>query len=146
MRSRMWLFPLVLVLAAGLAGCGQKKAEEAVPATPPPPPPFHVSGVLLGKSIRPDMTVEAAQTTFGVRDTIYASVASEGTSPGVTLKTLWRFEDGSVVNESSQSIAPTGPAVNEFHVANAKPWPKGKYMVEIWADSTAADTLEFDVK
>lgn len=145
MRSRMWMFPLALVLAVSFAGCAQKPAEEPA-AEAPPPAPFQVTGVLLGKSIRPDMTVAAATQTFGVRDTIYASVASDGISSGVTLKARWVYQDGSVVNESSQTIAPSGPSVTEFHVSMDKPWPKGKYMVEIWADTTAADTLEYTVE
>ena len=145
MRSRLWLVPLALVLAVSLAGCAPKPAEEPVTEAPPPAP-FRVTGVLLGKSVRPDMTVSAATQTFGVRDTIYASVASEGVSSGVTLKARWLYEDGSLVNEASQTIAPSGPSVTEFHVSMDKPWPKGRYMVEIWADTTAADTLTYTVQ
>jgi hypothetical protein len=141
----MWLLPLAFVLAVSLAGCGQKPAEEPPPASTTPAP-FRVSGVLLGKSVRPDMSVEAAATTFGTRDTIYASVATEGVSSGVTLKARWMYEDGTQVNESAQTIAPAGPSVTEFHVSMENPWPKGKYMVEIWADTTAVDTLEYQVK
>lgn len=142
MRSRMWLAPLALVLAVALAGCAQKAAEE-VPPEATPPTPFRVTGVLIGKAVRPDMTVAAVMNTFGVRDTIYASVATEGASSGVTLKARWLSEDGSLMNESSQTIAPSGPSVTAFHVSMDKPWPRGKYMVEIWADTTAADTLEY---
>ena len=87
MRSRMWLLPVALVLTVALAGCGQKQAETPAPETPPPVP-FRVTGVVLGKTIRPDMTVDAAMNTFGVRDTIYASVASEGATPGIQLDLL----------------------------------------------------------
>lgn len=145
MRSRMWLLLLVLTPALALAGCAQKPAEEAS-APAPAPAPFRVSGVELGRAVRPDMTVDSALTAFGVRDTVYASVATEGVSAGVTLKARWMFQDGSVVNESSQTIAPSGPSVSEFHVSMEKPWPKGRYMVEIWADSAAVDTVEYEVK
>ena len=145
MRSRMWLLTVALVLTVALAGCGQKQAETPAPETPPPVP-FRVTGVVLGKTIRPDMTVDAAMNTFGVRDTIYASVASEGATPGIQLKTRWVFQDGNEVTVSEKSIATEGPSVTELHASFGKPWPKGKYMIEIWADTTAVDTLEYEVK
>ena len=51
-----------------------------------------------------------------------------------------------IVNEEARDIAPTGPAVTEFHVAKASGWPVGHYKVEVSADGTVAATKEFEVK
>ena len=51
-----------------------------------------------------------------------------------------------LVSESQETIAPTGPAVTEFHVSKAKGWPAGKYKVEISVDGAPAGTQDFEVK
>ncbi len=92
------------------------------------------------------MRVTSPTTSFGAHDTVYASVSSEGSAPKVTLKARWTYQDGQLVDESVQSIAPTGPTTTEFHVAKPSGWPAGKYKVEISADGTTATTREFDVR
>ena len=50
------------------------------------------------------------------------------------------------MKEGSETIAPTGPSVTEFHISKPSGWPIGKYKVEISADGTPATTKEFEVK
>jgi hypothetical protein len=117
------------------------------PETTPAAVAFKVTAVHLGKAIDLDKKVSEPATTFGPKDTIYASVDSEGTAPSVTLKARWTFGDaGTLVNESEQTIAPTGPAATEFHVSKASGWPAGKYKVEISADGNVVATQDFEVK
>ena len=85
-------------------------------------------------------------TTFGRRDTIYASVATEGAAPSKTLTAKWTFQDGQTVKEQAESIAPTGPAATEFHISKKGPWPVGKYKVEILVDGASAGSKDFEVK
>ena len=142
------------LLAVSFAAC--KKSEPPPQAAPAPPKPaaqapaaapvFAVASVDLGKEIGADKRVGAPITVFAAGDTIYASVASSGASPSVTLKARWTFEDGQLVNESSQSIAPTGPVVTEFHIAKASGWPAGKYKVEIAANDAVVGSKEFEVR
>ena len=49
------------------------------------------------------------------------------------------------MNESARSIAPTGPAATEFHIAKASGWPTGKYKVEISANGAVVSTKDFVV-
>jgi len=58
----------------------------------------------------------------------------------------WTFEDGQVVQESSQSIAPNGDEYTEFHISKPTGLPKGKYKVEVFLDSKSAGTKDFEVK
>src|SRR6059058_5226889 len=99
---------LVLIGCLALFGC--KKKEEAAPppaAAPevstapqtsveatPATVPFKVSSVDLGKAVGPDKKITDPATTFGPKDTIFASVASEGTSTApVKLHAKWTFGD-----------------------------------------------------
>ena len=61
------------------------------------------------------------------------------------MKARWTYQDGQVVDESSQTIAPTGPSVTEFHISKPGGWPACKYKVEITANGSVAGTREFDV-
>jgi hypothetical protein len=64
----------------------------------------------------------------------------------VTLKARWTYEDGQLVNESQQTIAPTGPAVTEFHIAKPSGWPAGKYQVEISSAAGSLGSKSFEVR
>ena len=150
-RSRRIVWAAGLGLAvAGMASCKKKEAppppEAAAPAPEPAPPAFAVQGIELGKSIDADKKVTAPATTFGRRDTIYASVATEGAAPSKAISAKWTFQDGQVVKEQSESIAPTGPAATEFHISKKGPWPVGKYKVEVSVDGAAAGSKDFEIK
>src|SRR5690349_14833407 len=95
------------VALIGLASCKKKEGPAppptaAAPAPAPTPPAFGVQGIELGKSIGSDKKVAAPSTTFSRRDTIYASVATEGAAPSKTLTAKWTFQDGQTVKEQTE--------------------------------------------
>ena len=140
------LAAVVAVATLAFAGC-QKKAEAPPPvAEAPRVVPFRVVAMDLGKRLDADMRVVQSSALFGVRDTIHLAISSDGTSPTVTLRAVWKYEDGQTVGDDAQGLAPTGPAQTEFHIINKSPWPKGKYSVELFADTTSAGKKEFIVQ
>ena len=141
---------LFLLSFALIVGCS--KSEEppkpAPPAAPPQaaaPAPFKVVRIDLGTAVGADKRVAAPTTTFKPGDTIYASVLTDGASPKVSLAARWTYGDGQLVNESTQTIAPTGPAATEFHIAKADGWPAGNYTLELAANGEKAGTVPFTV-
>jgi len=150
MRTHRSAVLFALLAAVSFGACAKKELPPPptpVPTVAPTPVPFKVTTVDLGKSIGDDKKVKEAAATFGPKDTIYASIASEGVAPKVTLKARWTYgEKGQLVNEETRDLAPTGPAVTEFHVAKPSGWPAGKYKVEVSADGNLAVTKEFEVK
>ncbi|MGH9884836.1 MAG: hypothetical protein ACREBE_04875 [bacterium] len=140
---------VLLVVSLAWAGCKGKEAESAAPVSVPPVssvPSFKVNAVELGNAIGPDKRVAAQSSTFLPTDTIYAVVTTDGAAPSVTLAAVWTYEDGQVVSESSQVIAPTGPAASEFHIAKPDGFPPGRYKVEIKADNATVGGKTFDVR
>jgi hypothetical protein len=134
---------------AALSACSKQEAPPPPPpaeTTPPPAPPLGVVGVDLGKSIGADRKVAQSTDTFGVRDTIYASVATTGAAPSAVLTARWTFQSGQVVDSTSQTITPSGPAVTEFHISKKSAWPVGKYKVAILLDGQPATEKEFEIK
>src|SRR5512144_2039588 len=145
LQSSFSLIALGLAGALVITACGKK--EEAPPApvattppvtTPPPAAPAAVSvtSVDLGTAVGPDQKVTSPTTTFTPKDTIYAAVSTAGTATNATLGAKWSYQDGQTVNDSSQTIAPTGPAVTTFHISKPDGWPAGNYKVEISLNGT----------
>lgn len=135
---------MALLLAAGLgAACSRPAASSASP--PATQSAVRVTDVDLGVGLGPDKRVTDKADSFSPSETIYLSVRTEGAAPSATLKARWTFQDGQVVQESSQTIAPTGPAVTEFHVSNPAGWPKGSYKVEVFLNGSSIETESFKV-
>jgi hypothetical protein len=62
------------------------------------------------------------------------------------LKARWTYQDGQVVNESTEMIAPTGDARTEFHISKPDGWPTGKYKLEVFLNGSSAITRDFAVE
>jgi hypothetical protein len=141
----------VAAFALALAATACKKNETPAADTtsmmpePAPAAALRVSGVETGKGINADKTVKDDEHDFGVRDTVYISVKTEGAGSG-TLGSKVTFQDGQTVEETSQSIAPTGDAYHEFHIAKASAWPKGDYKVKITLNGDSVGAKDFTVK
>jgi hypothetical protein len=156
------------LLALGLAGaltiaaCNKSPENAPPPATTTPPAPKTVSAppptttpaqqgvsvtsVDLGTAVGADQKVTSPTTTFSPKDTIYAAVSTTGAAANATLGAKWTYQDGQTVNDSSQTIAPTGPAVTTFHISKPDGWPAGNYKVEISLDGNAVSSKDFSVK
>jgi hypothetical protein len=149
-KARAMLLALSLAALPFAVACGRDE-QPATVDTPPAsetttPAAVRVTQVELGNAIGTDKRVTAATTEFRPSDTIYATVVTEGTAPNATLVARWTFEDGQTVEESTQTITPSGTAVSEFHVSKPTGWPVGKYRVEILVNGVSAETKEFEVK
>ncbi len=145
------LIASLLLASLSLVACQRSEAPAVPPPAPvaspaPAPAPFRVSGIELGKAIGADKRVVAPSSSFAPSDTIYASVATDGASPSVTLVARWTYQDGQLVNEETQAIAPTGAAVTEFHIAKPDGWPAGGYQLEVIANGASAGRRAFQVQ
>src|SRR5687768_6166011 len=101
MRTR--IIPAVaLCLAVSLASaCG--KRDSAPGAQQETTSSVSVSSVDVGRSVNADKSIAEATTTFRPAETMYVSVQTQG-SGNATLNARWTFQDGQVVDESSQTI------------------------------------------
>ena len=147
MRITRTLLALTLAAVPLLGTACKKEAPPPPPAeaTPPPPPAQPaVTKIELGSSVGADKRVLAPRTSFGVKDSIIASVYTENTAPGAMLTAKWTFQTGQTVDSTSQAIA-ASPGVTEFHIVKKSAWPTGRYKVEISLNGTPAGSQEFDV-
>jgi hypothetical protein len=137
------ILAVLVCVAAMTAGC--KKAANDSGATPGAAA-VRVTQIDLGRSLAADKGIADKTSDFRPSDTIYVSVETEGSSPQATLATRWTYQDGTVVKESSENIAPTGKARTEFHIMKPDGWPAGKYTVAVLLNGNPAGTKDFEVK
>jgi hypothetical protein len=131
-----------LLLSVGiLTGCSRGES-------PPPPPTaaaLKVTDISVGRSLGPDRTIAEPTGSFRPTDTFYVSIKTDGSAPSATLEVRWTYEDGQVVDEGTQTIPASGPAVTEFHVSKPDGWPAGEYKVEVLLNGAAAASKGFNV-
>lgn len=146
---------LSLALIVPILACNKKDeggytepgASTSASASTPVATAFRVNDIEIGKGLNADKTLRDQTGDFGVRDTIYAVVETDGASAGSKLDAKWTFQSGQTVSESSQTISPAGgEARHEFHLQKASAWPKGNYKVEVMLDGTSAGTKDFSIK
>ena len=138
---------LALTLAGVLSGaCNKSSQNPGTTGTTGTDAGVRVSQVDVGRSLTAEKTISDKTDSFKPNDTIYASVATEGTSSAATLKARWTYQDGQAVNESTQTIAPAGDARTEFHISKADGWPAGKYKLEVFLNGSPAASKDFAVE
>ena len=143
------LLPLPLLIAA--LACGKKEAPAPPPAAAAPAPaPISVSGIKLANAIGADKKIAAGADSFGVKDTIYASIETGGAAASAKLEAKWTFTGSKgpvpVHDDSMDLMNVTAATTNEFHISKKTPWPKGAYQVEILLNGASAGKKDFSVK
>ena len=127
-----------LPLAVALFGCSASKPAAQTG--------LKVTHIDVGRSVTAEKTIAEKTDSFRPADTFYVSVETAGSGPSATLTARWTYDDGQVVDESRQNIAPTGSAaVTEFHLSKPDGWPTGDYKVEVLLNGASAGTREFKV-
>ena len=142
------------VLALSLPACKKNEPVAAAPAPEPAAAPVvaapvaavTIADVQLGKSVGADKKVAQPVEVFAPGDTIFASVATNGSAPTATVHAKWTFQDGQTVKDDSRAITPSGPAVTEFSIQKPGGWPKGTYKVDVSVDGGPVTTKNFRVE
>ena len=138
---------LALTLAAVLsAACTRTSENPDTTGTTGTGVGVRVAQVDIGRSLTADKAISDSTDSFKPNETIYASIATEGTAATAALKARWTYQDGQIVDESTQTIAPTGAARTEFHISKPDGWPAGKYKLEVFLNGSSAGTKDFNVQ
>lgn len=105
-----------------------------------------VTEVDLGRSVGSDRRIANETDDFRQNDTVYVSVLTSGNAPSATITARWTYQDGQVVDSSSQTIAPNGTNATEFHISQPNGLPTGNYRVQILLNDREVESEEFEVK
>jgi uncharacterized protein YfaS (alpha-2-macroglobulin family) len=146
---------LVLALLPGVWACGRDDADietrpgaETRPGVEATTDAVRVTDVNLGTALGPDNRIAAGTgtDTFRPTDTVYASVATEGTATNSTVTARWTYEDGQVVDETTQTISAAGAAVTEFHISMPQGLPAGRYQLELLLNGQSVERRSFTIQ
>lgn len=156
MTTRVGAFAGALLLFGTLAACNKKSDTTLTDTTSlgtttatvaVDTAPLRVSDIQVGKGVGSDKKVGDQIMSFGVRDTMYVSVITDGAAKDAKLTAKWTFNGKQVVNESSKMVSPTGgTTATEFHVDKKSAWPKGKYTVEVMLNGVSSGSKDLEVK
>lgn len=147
MRASLVGATVLLSFACGKKDAAPADATPSTPAaTPATPAAFNVVDVDMGRHIDAEKKISDKTDDFAPSDTIYASVHTSGAATGKSIAAKWTFENGSAVDERTESISPTGDAYTEFHIVKPGGWPKGKYTLHVLVDGVEARTKDVTVK
>jgi len=144
------LVALGVWLGLGPAGCSrhdkEARTDTQTQSQSGTAPQVQVSQIDLGRGVGSDKRVTDPTTEFRPNETIYATVQTNGNAPNATMTARWTYQDGQVVEETTQAVAPGSEATTEFHISKPDGWPAGKYKLEVLVNGTPAATKEFEVK
>ncbi|HVE79907.1 MAG TPA: hypothetical protein VNA89_13660 [Gemmatimonadaceae bacterium] len=106
-----------------------------------------VTDVSLGRGVNADNTIRDETGDFRPADQIYAVVKTEGAAAtSARLTARWTFEDGQVVEETTQEISPAAEAYSQFIIRKPSGWPKGKYALRVLLDGAEVEKKDFEVR
>jgi hypothetical protein len=153
--TRVGALTSALLMLGALAACNKKNDTTVTDTTSlgtttatvaVDTAPIHVTDIQIGKAVGSDNKIGDQTTTFAVRDTMYASVITDGAAKDAKIAAKWMF-NGKPVSEDSQTISPTGgTTATEFHISKKTAWPKGKYTVDVSLNGVSAGTKDLEVK
>jgi hypothetical protein len=153
-RMTRWWLPALALLLVAAPGCTKKTETTSTTSTNTTTEPgtttqggttVSVVAVDLGRNVDAEKKVTEHVDTFKPNDTIYASVLTNGSAPNARIGVKWMYQDGQVVDQSEQIIAPNGSAATEFHITKPDGLPAGDYKVEVSVDGSSVQTKDFKV-
>jgi hypothetical protein len=142
LRKSLAAIPALALAATVIAACNNRPESTTGTAGRG----IEVEEIDIGRSLNADKSIGDNTASFKPNDTIYVSIKTDGSAPSAQLKTRWLFSDGQLVNESTETISPTGEARTEFHISKPDGLPPGKYKAEVFLNGQPAGSKEFEVE
>lgn len=141
-----------VMIAALVGACGGKsqseetaKAADSAKSLAAKPAQRRVSMVMIGKRVGSGNRVTEPTFQFAPQDTVYLSVATEGSVGPDRLTAAWRSQNGEVLQQSSEPVRPAGENA-AFSLTQPKGLKPGVYKVILFLGDDSVDAKVFAVK
>lgn len=132
------------VVAFALAGCNrsqQRTADSTAGAVASNVrTELSVIGVDIGKHIDGDKKISDGTDTFMPTDTIFASIHTSPTAKNGALVGRWTFQDGTLVDERTDSVTTSGDGRTVFFIMKPSGLPSGTYTLHVLVDGKEVRT------
>ena len=141
---------IIAVLLGACSGSERSRAEEtgagdSARSMAAKPAKRQVSMVMIGKGLGSGNRVMEPTFQFAPQDTVYLSVATEGSDGAGTVTAAWRSQSGEILQQSSAPISPSGENT-AFNLAQAKGLKPGTYKVVVFLGDDSVDAKVFAIK
>ena len=147
---RTWSGPVAASLLLGAVGCNQSqrvKADSAAGAIEGNArAALSVVDVDMGRHVDTERKVSDKTDDFAPSDTIYASVHTAGTAANSAVVGRWTFQDGTVVDEKTDTVTTNGTARTVFYITKPSGLPRGKYTLHVLVDGKEVRAKDVEVK
>ena len=136
---------IILVVGAicGVTACNQERRGAADSAARTA---LSVRDIDMGNHIDADKKITDKTDDFAPSDTIYASVHMSGTANNGAVVGRWTFEDGTIIDEKTDSVTTNGDARTVFYIVKPGGFGKGKYTLHVLIDGKEVRTKNVTVK
>ena len=143
-----------VVMVALLGSCGdsdRSRAEESgrqadsAKAMAAKPVERRVSMSMIGKRLGAGNRVMEPTFQFTPQDTVYLSVATEGSVGASKVTAAWRSQGGEIVQQTSEPVQDTDGST-AFSLAQPKGLKPGTYKVVVFLGDDSVDAKVFAVK
>jgi hypothetical protein len=141
-----------VMIAALLGACSQKsqteeiaRAADSAKLMAAKPAVRRVSMVMIGKQIGSGNRVTEPTFQFAPQDTVYVSVATEGSAGPNTLTAAWRSQSGEILQQTSEPVQAAGENA-AFNLSRPKGLKPGIYKVVLFLGDDSVDAKVFAVK
>jgi hypothetical protein len=138
-QGRGWSRPVAAgLLLAAAAACNESQRSTADSAAGAVESNIRaalsVIDVDLGRHVDSERKVTGKTDDFAPSDTVYASVHTSGTAISTPVVGRWTFQDGTVVDERTDSVTTGGDARTVFYIAKPGGLPRGRYTLHVLID------------
>ncbi len=120
------------------------EADSAAAAAAKVPTERRVSNVMIGRRIGTGNRMAEPTFQFAPQDTVYVSVATEGTAGPTSLTAAWRSQTGEILQQSTDTLRPGENTA--FQLSQPKGLRPGTYKVVLFLGDDSADAKVFVVK
>ena len=150
MRNTWTVLSLASFVALSSTGCTREQRAEtdtaAARAETAVRTAFSVIDIDMGRHVDAERKISDKTDDFAPTDTVYGSVHTSGTASNASVVGRWTFQDGSVVDEKTQTVTTDGDARTTFFIAKRGGLAKGKYTLHIMIDGKEVRTKDITVK
>lgn len=108
--------------------------------------PQRLGSVMIGKRLGAGNRMAEPTFQFTPEDTVFVSADLDGAPAEGTLSARWLARNGKTLDSSAVQLTPADTGIQAFHLAPAKGWQPGTYLVTLYLNGDSADAKTFSVQ
>lgn len=108
--------------------------------------PQRLGIVMIGKRLGAGNRIAEPTFQFTPADTVYVSAEVQGAPAEGSLSARWLARSGKTLDSTAVQLTPADTGIKEFHLAPAKGWQPGTYLVTLYLNGDSADAKTFSVQ